>query len=129
MKTIIESGQFLKGPKINLGGIPFHEIILADAGFAVNEYTLTPFDLSDVTYALDPKQVNYNRRLSRCRVRVENAIGLLKNRFTMLKRKNHYGVEKMGDIFLACCVLHNFILMNGDPSEFHEETVEPEPRL
>jgi hypothetical protein len=84
--------------------------------------------MRDVTYALDDKQINFNRRLSRCRVRVENAIGYLKNRFTILKRKNHYGVAKMSDIFQCACVLHNLILLNGEPLDYGELPTDVEPR-
>ena len=55
LKKSIEGGHFLTGPKFNIGGIPMHEIILADSGFTLNDYTLTPFDLTGVTYALDTK--------------------------------------------------------------------------
>ena len=113
---------------MNIGGLELHEIILADAGFALNDYTITPYDLSEVSYGLDEKQVNFNRRVSRCRVRVENAIGYLKNRFSILKKKNHYSVEKMGDIIMGCCVLHNMILIGGDPLEFEQLQQDPMPR-
>ena len=40
---------------MNIGGLELHEIILADAGFALNDYTITPYDLSEVSYGLDEK--------------------------------------------------------------------------
>lgn len=55
LKKAIENGAFLKGPKMNIAGVPMGEIILADSGFAVNDYTVTPFDMNGVTYALDAK--------------------------------------------------------------------------
>lgn len=82
----MEAGEFLKGPKQKINGFPFPEVILADSGFRQTEYVMTPYDMTGIVYALDERQVNYNRRLSRARVRVENAIGYLKNRFTILKR-------------------------------------------
>ena len=55
LKKAIESGHLLQGPKQIIGGVPMHEIILADSGFTLNDYTITPFDLTGVTYALDEK--------------------------------------------------------------------------
>ena len=50
LKAAVAEGRLLQGPKLILGGIPFPEILLADAGFTSNDYTLTPFDFSGVTF-------------------------------------------------------------------------------
>ena len=105
LKETIERGGWLNGPKVLLRGIPMKEIVLADSGFTNNRALISPFDMQNVTYALSEKQINYNLRLSRVRVRVENSIGYLKNRFTILKRKNHYNPVKMSKVFLVCCIL------------------------
>ena len=53
LKKAIEDGELLQGPKMVIGGVPVNELILADSGFNLNEYTMTPFDMTGVTYALD----------------------------------------------------------------------------
>lgn len=111
----ITSKRFLNGPKCVIEGLPIPELVLADAGFSNDHNILCPFNQQGVKYTLSPKQTYYNRRISSCRVQVENAIGYLKNRFTVLKRKMHYSPDKMARIFTACCVLHNFVLACGEP--------------
>ena len=74
--------------------------------------------MQGVNFSLSEAQVNYNRRVSRLRVKVENSIGYLKNRFSILKRRNHYTPEKMSRILMACCVLHNFLRVNGEELEY-----------
>ena len=108
MKTNIKDA--LNGPAVLIGGYDIPQFLLADSGFCNDGHLICPFNLQGVTFTLGDKQVNYNRRISRCRVKIENAIGYLKNRWTILKRKNHYSPAFMCDVLLACCVLHNFLL-------------------
>ena len=52
----------------------------------------------------------FNYRLSRARRVVENAFGILANRFRVfLTTINIQDTAKVEDIVLACCALHNFL--------------------
>lgn len=51
----------------------------------------------------------FNYRLSRVRRVVENAFGILSNRFRVLPNVNSLSPEKVCTITQACCVLHNFL--------------------
>ncbi|KAK9711426.1 DDE superfamily endonuclease [Popillia japonica] len=51
----------------------------------------------------------FNYRLSRARRIVENAFGILTNRFQVLQKDINLEVSKVQDVALACCVLHNYI--------------------
>lgn len=56
----------------------------------------------------------FNYRLSRGRRVVENAFGILANRFRVLLTQIYLSVESVQNITLACCALHNFISKEND---------------
>jgi hypothetical protein len=55
------------------------------------------------------EQKVFNYRLSRARRVVENAFGILSNKFQILQRDITLSVDKVQHVTLTCCVLHNFI--------------------
>lgn len=59
-------------------------------------------------------QINYNLRHCQTRVKIENAFGLLKQRFRQLIRIDFFSVERMCKFVMACCVLHNICIDDGD---------------
>lgn len=52
----------------------------------------------------------FNYRLSRTRRTVENAFGIMANRFRVFLSTIPFSVEKVELITYACCILHNFLL-------------------
>ena len=88
--------------------------IIGDSAFPLSRYLLVPFkDYGN----LSPKQIKFNKALSKTWVLIENTVGLLKCRFKRLfyidaEIKNIY------KIVAACCVLHNLCL------NFPENTIE-----
>ncbi len=89
------------------------DVLLADSGYFVRPYLLTPFDLRGGP--LTAEQIRYNTAHSRARGIVERAFGQLKQRYRTLL----FGIE--GDVFrahhvvTACFALHNFGLLHGEP--------------
>lgn len=78
---------------------------------------MTPFrDAGNMT----DRQKNYNNRLSRTRVPVENAFGLLKTRWRILKNVQ-CSLKFIPYIIVACCVLHTICITNGDEIEVEVE--------
>ena len=57
------------------------------------------------------------------RVRIENAFGILKNRWSILKNIN-VGVQYAPLIMVACCVLHNFCRIKNDTRVVEREELE-----
>jgi len=57
-------------------------------------------------------QTNFNRRLSSCRVIIENAFGNLKQRFRQLYHLKLRDIVRMVQVVHACCVLHNLANAN-----------------
>lgn len=60
-------------------------------------------------------QMNFNRRLSQCRVRVENSYALAKGKWRRLKQLYVRRPDVAMDHVTASFVLHNFVILNGEP--------------
>lgn len=87
----------------------FH--LISDAAYPLRKYLLTPYrDYGNLTAA----QQNYNQKLSKTRVKIENAFGLLKQRFRQLILLDFFTVKRSANFIISCCVLHNLCIMNND---------------
>ncbi|CAN8016844.1 unnamed protein product [Ixodes persulcatus] len=92
--------------------------ILGDAAYPVREHLITPFrDYGKLTQA----QRDFNFKLSQTRVKIENAFGVMKARFRQLLLLEFWRVKKATKFMLACCVLHNLCILNGDDDFLPEE--------
>ncbi|XP_020965846.1 protein ALP1-like [Arachis ipaensis] len=98
--------------------IPEEKFYLGDAGFMLKPGILTPY--RGVRYHLkeyslrepqNPKEL-FNHRHSSLRNVIERCFGVLKKRFPIIAvdTEPYYSFETMRDIFLACCILHNFLM-------------------
>jgi len=63
---------------------------------------------------LTRQQHKFNRTLSSARCAVERAFALLKSRFRRLKYLDMSNTNQIPQVIMACCVLHNICLHNGD---------------
>lgn len=84
--------------------VPF--VIVADAAFPLSTHILKPYPFNKMTR----QQRIFNYRLSRARRVVENAFGILSNRFRVLLNVNPVTPEKVKIVTQACCALHNFLI-------------------
>lgn len=84
---------------------PVPHMIVADAAFPLSDKILKPYPFRNMTH--DQRIFNY--RLSRVRRVVENAFGILANRFRILLTTINLSPEKVQIITLTCCVLHNYL--------------------
>lgn len=85
--------------------------LLGDAAYSLREYLLTPYrDYGDLTI----QQKIFNKKHCQTRVKIENCFGLLKQRFRQLMRLDFFTVERMCKFVMACCVLHNLCIAEGD---------------
>lgn len=100
--------------------------ILGDAAYPLKKYLITPY--RDGIYLITPygnltqEQRNFNYKFSACRVKIENAFGLLKTRFRQLMRLDFNTVER--SCIIACCALHNLCICNADDLDDLEDNVE-----
>ena len=84
---------------------PIPYMIVADDAFPLKQYILKPYSQHGLT---NEKRI-YNYRLSRARRIVENAFGILANRFRIFMQPIGLVPETVERIVLACCSLHNFL--------------------
>lgn len=97
--------------------IPVPHVILADAAFPLQRH-MKPYHIRNMT----AEQRIFNSRLSRGRRVVENAFGILANRFRVLLQPINLSRDKVVLITQACCALHNF-LKQEDPQFIFKEVV------
>lgn len=85
--------------------------LLGDSGYPQQPWLMTPI--------LNPPQGSpqerYNTRHASARNCVERCIGVLKSRFRCIlgERKLRYSPDKVGNIVVACAVLHNLCVMGN----------------
>ncbi|KAK4325472.1 hypothetical protein Pmani_003923 [Petrolisthes manimaculis] len=79
--------------------------IVADNAFPLNRHVMKPFPHQNQN--LEQRVFSY--RLSRARRTVENAFGILANRFQVFKKTIDLEPQKIDKIVLACTALHNYL--------------------
>lgn len=101
-------------------------LVLGDSAF----YSYLPFMAIPYRQAesrADPRKRRYNYDLTKCRVIIEQVIGILKARFPILHNGLKFkSMELCGKVIICCAALHNFILDHG-----HQQSDRPEdmPRI
>lgn len=80
-------------------------VILGDNAFPLQKHIIKPYPLRNLTY---PQRI-FNYRFFRGRRIVENAFGILTDRFRVLKGTMNLSVDKVQNVTLACCASHNFL--------------------
>lgn len=81
-------------------------VFVADSAFALNRYIMKKYRGRNLSRA----QKVFNYRLGRARRIVENAFGIMANRFRCLLKPMELSVESAKLATIACCILHNFML-------------------
>jgi hypothetical protein len=84
---------------------PMPYFLVGDDAFALSTYMMKPFAHKRQT--VDERIFNY--RLSRARRIVENAFGILSNRFRVMLSTIHMEPEVVTDLVMACVCLHNLM--------------------
>ncbi|KAJ0070133.1 hypothetical protein NL108_002460, partial [Boleophthalmus pectinirostris] len=92
----------------HLGNLPF--VMVGDAAFPLKPYLLRRYPAQNLTR---PKRI-FNYRLSRARMVVENTFGILASRWRILYRKINLYPDKVDNLVVAACILHNFL---NNPNE------------
>jgi len=77
----------------------------ADEAYPLRPYIMKPFS----SRGLSPSERVFNYRLSRARRTVENAFGMLANRFRIFHQTIQMHPDKVNIIVMASCVLHNML--------------------
>ena len=85
--------------------------ILGDSAYPLETWLIKPFSQNA---AATPQQRNYNYRISRARIVVENAYGRLKARWRRLLKRNDMHLNNIPVVVTVACVLHNICEIDGD---------------
>lgn len=79
-------------------------VFVGDEAFALTPHFLKPYSQKELT---NERKI-FNYRLSRARRIVENAFGILANRFRIFHTSINLSLENIDTVVMSCCVLHNF---------------------
>lgn len=95
-----------------------NQYVLADSGFIPTRYVV-PLYKRKPHSQLEPDQADFNEHAARIRVRIEHAIGVLKQRFRMLSDMNlklktdgHLRLARL--IVRSAVILHNMFIKTSD---------------
>ncbi|XP_036339802.1 putative nuclease HARBI1 isoform X1 [Rhagoletis pomonella] len=91
--------------------------ILADSGYALERFVLTPYRNAE----LGTFQHKFNMKHAAARNIVERTIGVLKSRFRCLQHGLNYEPKFACKIVNVCCALHNICRQRNTPSEEYVE--------
>ncbi|XP_069585020.1 uncharacterized protein [Ranitomeya imitator] len=80
-------------------------VFVGDEAFPLHPNLIKPFPQKNLT---EERRI-FNYRLSRARRVVENAFGIMANRFRVFHTPINMKLESIDSVVLACCVLHNFL--------------------
>ena len=93
-----------------VGDVTVPPLIVGDSAFPLRTWLMKPY----TNAVLTPQQRNFNYRLSRARMVTEGAYGQLKGRWRVLLRKSESNQDNVRITTLACMVLHNICIAQGD---------------
>jgi hypothetical protein len=87
--------------------------ILADSGYPCLRYMMTPLRSPN-----SAAERAYNRAQIKTRNVVERTIGILKNRFRCLVNTMQYQPETIGQMIVACVILHNLAITFNEELDY-----------
>ncbi|XP_021974531.1 uncharacterized protein LOC110869598 [Helianthus annuus] len=111
--------------------IPTGRFCLQDAGLPHTSSLMTPYrgvryHLKEYsTRAPENSKELFNLRHASLRNVVERAFGVLKKRFLIIRStaEPFYSCQTQSDIFLVCCILHNFLLEEDHDKDLEDEVL------
>lgn len=99
------SGNSRFAAKMEAGYYGTDSVILGDSAYAPKSYICKP-----LRNPRNDAEKSYQKAQIKSRNVVERTFGVLKRRFPCLQMGMHVNVEKVQDIVVACCILHNMFL-------------------
>lgn len=115
----MEDETILVSPVTRTGtGEEIRPLLVADPAYKLAHWCMKPYA---GTRAINPSQRNFNKALSRARVVIEQAFGLLKGRWRCLLVKLDESVDKIPLTIITCCILHNICIEVRDDVDVDPE--------
>ena len=106
--------RFHNDPTTWAEGLPFPPYIVADRGYPLLSWCITPFKKSPMGAPLSGEELWFNRKHSSTRMSVERAFGILESRFKEIGTKSSLKLDFLPTVVHCCCVLHNILLASKD---------------
>lgn len=114
-RMLKRSSIYHKGQESNLFGKYF---LLGDSAYPSLKWLVPPFkDNGNLT----ENEKLFNYRHSCCRIIIEHAFGLLKQRFRRLKKFYNLDIELIKKCIMAACILHNMCILKNDTAELEND--------
>ena len=107
-------GGFHDDPLAWPAGLPFPPYIVADRGYPLLSWCITPFKMGPMGVPLSREEVWFNRKHSSTRMSVKRGFGILKSRFKEIGTKSSLKLDFLPTVVHCCCVLHNILLASKD---------------
>nr|CAH7766872.1 unnamed protein product [Callosobruchus chinensis] len=102
-------------------------VLIGDEGFVLKPYLMRPFPYRQSHR--DAQKETFNTRLCKARRVVENAFGILAQKWRVFFRPMEVSVKSFTLIVKTCCILHNFLRDNNMDKDYIELLEPPEPRM
>ncbi|XP_056090844.1 uncharacterized protein LOC130070464 [Rhinichthys klamathensis goyatoka] len=99
----------------HLGDVPF--VMVGDAAFQLKPFLMRPYPGANLSY----KKRIFNYRLSRARMVVENAFGILSSRWRIFLNRINLQPKNVDTLVMATCILHNFLLVPSEKQSLLDE--------
>ncbi|KAL0868285.1 hypothetical protein ABMA27_007815 [Loxostege sticticalis] len=115
-------GKNSDGESTNLPGteITAPYVIIGDEAFPLTTYLMRPYPKPQLG---DQRKKIFNDRLSRARKVVENAFGILSQKFRIYNRRIQLDPDNADNVIMATCILHNYIKSGGSQHSHNEEDI------
>ena len=101
----------------NEGPVP--HVVIADEAFPLRNDLMRPYPRLESSVPRNGAIFNF--RLSRARMCVENAFGILCQRWRLFDRRIPLDPVNVDKVVQACCCLHNFLTEDKDVNEIYAE--------
>ena len=105
-----EGNEVLKSPTVRIGHHEIRPYLVGDSAYPIGPWLQKPFPEA----TRDRDEIAFNRELTSARVSVECAFGILKSRWRILGKRFDSNINFAVKTAIACAVLHNFCIRNGD---------------
>ena len=106
----LKQGDTIRQIAKSVDGVDVPPLILGDSAFPFQSWLMKHY----TNAALTPKRKYFNYRLCRARMVTEGAYGQLKRRWRVLLRKCESSQQYCRTVTLACTVLHNVCIDQGE---------------
>ncbi|XP_017482455.1 PREDICTED: uncharacterized protein LOC108371411 isoform X2 [Rhagoletis zephyria] len=105
---------------------PCQCVLIGDEAFGLKPYLMRPFPYKQSKH--DLRKEKYNYRLCRARRVVENAFGILAQKFRIFFRPIETKISTTILTIKTACVLHNYLIEKKSDSHLFHNLQSPEPR-